>query len=178
MQRRLFLVALGTATIALLAPAGIVSAGPRARIRRHRRRVRRRIRRRHRRRVTYRMVHGRRCWVVPLGLAVGWELLHEDRVVVVREIRVVETDGVKSEVVVVHDVAAKDDAPTDEIAVVREDTKENTTELEGSRLPDDDDKTPGVTVEVEDDEEDENEDEDDDEEDDDDEEQDEEEDDD
>jgi len=150
MRRRTFL------TVAALAAAGAIGLGlgpgaeanPRARARRRpNRHVRRRIRRRHRRRVAVRLVAGRPVWVVPVGLAAGWELAHADRVVVVKETRIVGRDGAKVEVVVVVD----QDGKTDEIEIVREDTTENRAELEGSVLPDDDTKTPGVegTVDVE-----------------------------
>lgn len=94
------------------------------------------------------MVRGRSHWVVPVGLAVGWELMHESRVVVVREVKVVEIDGLKAEVAVVADADGKAPA-TREIAIIREDTRDNSVELEGTRLPDDDKTTPGVEAEVE-----------------------------
>jgi hypothetical protein len=148
MKRRAFLVA------AVLAAAGGVGAGlaagagPRVRARRwQRRRVRRRVRRRHRRRVAARLVAGRRVWVVPVGLAVGWELAHDGRVVVVRETRIVERDGDKVEIVVVADP----DGKTEEIEIVREDTEENSVELEGSEIPGDDGDTPGIEIDDEDD---------------------------
>ena len=49
-------------------------------------------RRRFRRRAVTRVMFGRRMWVVPVGLAVGWELFHSNRVVLVREIRVIERE--------------------------------------------------------------------------------------
>ncbi len=118
-------------------------SGPRAR-RRRRRRVRRRIRRRHRRLVVHRIVSGRRVWIVPVALAVGWELVHDDRVVVVTQTKVVEKEGAKIEVAIV----SGSDGKLDEIEIVREDTGENRKELEGSQLPDDDTKTPGVHAEI------------------------------
>jgi len=85
------------------------------------RRVRRRIRRRRiRRRVLWRAFGPRRLLVVPLAVAVGWELLVEDRVVVVHEVHV--------DHVIVKDSAGK----TEKLEVVKEDTAENTKELEGS----------------------------------------------
>jgi len=147
MIRRRFLATLGAALGVSLLPAGAAEAGLFRRRRRHRRRVRRRIRRR----VKYRMVHGRRVLVVPVAVAAGWELALDDRVVVVKEVRVVETDGVKTETILVTDVGAPADAEPEEIAILREDTKENTQEMEGSVLPDDDETTPGVTTEVDDD---------------------------
>ena len=49
--------------------------------------VRRRVRRRRvRRRVLWRTVRGRRVLVVPLALAVGWELLLDNEVVVVKQV--------------------------------------------------------------------------------------------
>jgi len=118
-------------------------AGPRRRaLRRHRRRVRRRIRRR----VAFRMIHGRRVWIVPVGLAVGWELMLDRRVVVVKETKYVVVDGARTEVLVVQD----SDGKTEEIHVAREDTPDNRANLEGSVLPDDDKKTPGVDSEADD----------------------------
>jgi hypothetical protein len=150
MIRRRFLVTLGAALGALLVPFGAADAGIlRRRKRRHRRRVRRRIRRRHRRRVAYRMSHGRRVLICPIAVAVGWELAMDDRVVVVKEVRVVEKDGAKQETVLVTPVDAAPDAKPEEIAIVREDTKENGEELEGSVLPEGDEETPGVTTEIE-----------------------------
>jgi hypothetical protein len=110
-----------------------------------RRRVRRLIRRRHRRRVVLRIVNGRPVWVVPVALAVGWELLHRDRVVIVKETKVVEKDGRKVEIAVVQDSAGK----TEAIEIVREDTADNTVALKGSALPQGDTTTPGVEEEVE-----------------------------
>lgn len=58
--------------------------------------------------------------MVPLGVAVGWELMVDDRVVVVHE--------VKPDVIIVKDASGK----TEEIAVVKEDTDDNKVELEGT----------------------------------------------
>lgn len=82
---------------------------------------------------------GRPFWVVPTGLAVGWELAHTDRVVVVREIRIVERDGQKTEVAVVQDDAGK----LEEIEIRREDSAGNASELPGSVIADDDMNSPG-----------------------------------
>jgi len=151
MDRRRFLSSLIGGLVAFAGIAGEAEAGPRAR--RRRRIVRRRIRRRIRRRVVFRRFLGRPAWVVPVGLAVGWELMHEKRVVVVKEIRVVDIEGTKAEVVVVQPVddRAVPGKPltTEEILIVREDNAENSAELEGSRLADDDKATPGREVEVE-----------------------------
>ena len=153
MNRRQFLTGLVAGAVSLTVLPALADAATPARRRRRRRRVRRRIRRRIRRRAVRRMVRGRPFWVVPVGLAVGWELLHEDRVVVVREVRVVEVDGVKTEIAVVVPADAKVEpgrtAAVEEIAILREDTKDNAEELEGSRLPDDDKSTPGREVEIE-----------------------------
>jgi hypothetical protein len=123
--------------IALVLGAGESSAVdiPRRRVR-HRLRVRRRFRRHAFTRVRF----GRPFWVVPIGLAVGWELAHTNRVVVVREIRVVERDGQKTEVAVVEDEAGK----RDEIEITREDTAENSRDLPGSVIADDDPNAPGI----------------------------------
>ncbi len=58
--------------------------------------------------------------VVPVGLAIGWELALDDRVVVVREIH-------EHKIVV-----ERADGTTESIEVVKEDTADNTKELEGS----------------------------------------------
>lgn len=87
---------------------------------RRRRKVRRVRRRRIRRRVIWRTAGGRRVLVVPVGVAVGWELMVDDRVVVVHEVR--------TDVIVVKDASGK----TEEIAVAKEDTDDNKAELEGS----------------------------------------------
>ncbi len=141
-NRRELLNTLGAGLAALVAGLGIAEAGPRARAI-HRRRVRRRIRRRIRRRVVLRTVAGRRFWVVPVGLAVGWELVHENRVVVVKETKFIEVDGAKTEVAIVQG----SDGKTEQVMVAREDTQENSRNLEGSVLPDSDKKTPGVESE-------------------------------
>ncbi|MBM4131666.1 hypothetical protein FJ250_11675 [bacterium] len=153
MNRRQFLAGLVAGAVSVTVLPALAEASTPARRRRRRRRVRRRIRRRIRRRAVRRLVRGRPYWVVPVGLAVGWELLHEDRVVVVREIKVVEVEGLKTEVAVVvaADAAVEPGKPAaiEEIPLIREDTKENAEDLEGSRLPDDDKSTPGREVEIE-----------------------------
>ncbi len=110
-----------------------------------RRRRRRRVRRRIRRRVVTRTLFGRPFWVVPVGLAIGWELMHRDRVVVVRQIRVVERDGRRVEVAVVADAAGN----TEEVEILREDTPENVQELEGTLLAENDQSTPGIDAVIE-----------------------------
>jgi hypothetical protein len=108
---------------------------PRRRVR-HRLRVRRRIRRH----AFTRLRFGRPFWVVPIGLAAGWELNHDHRVVVVREVRIVEKDGVKSEVAVVQDAGGK----TEEIEITREDTADNRKNLAGTVLDEADTTTPAI----------------------------------
>ncbi len=143
MNRRGFFTVLTAALSgALLAAEAEAQVGVR---RRARRRVRRRIRRRIRRRVVTRMVFGRPFWVVPVGMVVGWELVHADRVVVVKETKIVEREGNKVEVAVVQD----DKGKTEEVEIVREDSKDNATDLEGSRLADNDQSTPAVEAEIE-----------------------------
>lgn len=84
-------------------------------------RPRRRIRRRRvRRRVVWRTVRGRRVLVVPTALAIGWELVVDDRVVVVTEVH-------EHRVVVEHADGSKES-----IDVVKEDSGENAEDLEGS----------------------------------------------
>jgi hypothetical protein len=151
MDRRNFLSAI--AALSGTAIALTIEDAQAAPLRRRRRRVRRRIfvRRRIRRHAFTRVVFGRPFWVVPLGLAVGWELAHADRVVVVKEIKVVEKDGNKIEVATVEDSKGK----TEQIEITREDTPENSKALEGSKLASND-TAPSVEseeeVEVEEDE--------------------------
>jgi hypothetical protein len=115
--------------------------------RRVRRRVRHRIRvrRRFRRRAIRRIVFGRPFWVVPVALAVGWELALADRVVVVKETRIIEKEGNQVEVAVVQD----SDGKTEQIEITREDTVDNVGNLEGSIIADSDKTTPGVDSEAE-----------------------------
>lgn len=143
MKRRGFL----TAILVTLSSASMLSAtdDAAAATLRRRRRVRRRIRRRMRRRAVTRIVMGRPFWVVPVGLAVGWELVHDQRVVEVKEIRIMERDGARVEVAVVQD----SDGRTEQVDILREDTADNRQALQGSILPDDDKSTPGVADEIE-----------------------------
>jgi len=76
-----------------------------------------------------------------VALAVGWELAHEDRVVVVKEIKYIEVEGEKTEAIITTD--------GEEIPIEREDDATNSKAEEGSFLADDDTSTPGVDVEVE-----------------------------
>lgn len=114
MTRRGF--ALTALALALTAPA-LAEAGPRRR--RVRRRVRRRMRR-IRRRVLWRPLTGRRALVVPVGLAVGWELMVDSRVAVVQGIG----PGV---VTVQYEGGERADLP-----YVQENTPENAQDLPGS----------------------------------------------
>ena len=124
--------------------ANTATAQRRPAVRRARRRVRRRVRRRIRRHVAFRVVAGRRIWVAPVALAIGWELaLDDNRVVVVKETKFVERSGVRVEVVVVQGA----DGKTEELEIVRENTAENTKGLQGSTLPDDDKTTPATEME-------------------------------
>ena len=118
MLRRQFIAGL----LALSALPAFAHPGPhRHPHRRRARRVRRRVRRRRiRRRVLWRTVGPRRLLVVPLAVAVGWELLVDDRVAVVHEVHV-------DHVIVKHV-----DGTTAKIETVREDDAENAKELEGS----------------------------------------------
>jgi len=138
MKRRNFFAALAVPLGAVLATqASVVFAydNPRRRVR-NRLRVRRRIRRHAFTRIRF----SRPFWVVPIGLAVGWELTHDQRVVVVRETRMVEKDGVTSEVAVVQDAGGK----TEQIEITREDTADNRKDLAGSVLDDADTTTPAL----------------------------------
>jgi hypothetical protein len=138
MDRRKLLIALSLPLgIALALEPGEASAYPNPR-----RRLRHRVfvRRRFRRRAFTRIRFGRPFWVVPVGVAVGWELAHRDRVVVVREIKVVEREGQKTEVAVVEDAAGK----REEVEITREDTAENAGDLTGSVIGDGEPDTPAV----------------------------------
>ena len=117
--------------------AAVALAGPKVR-RKIRRRVRRKVRRRIRRRVLWRTVGARRALVVPLALAVGWELALDNRVVVVHE--------VKPEVIVVIDPTTN---KKEEIAVVKEDDAENAKDLQGTALAATDTTSPAKEAEEE-----------------------------
>jgi hypothetical protein len=138
MNRRNFFAALAAPVgVALTLKVGAVLAydNPR-RWMRPRLRVRRRIRRH----VFIRTRFGRPFWVVPIGLAAGWELSHANRVVVVRETRFIEKDGVKTEVAIVQDASGK----TEQVEITREDSADNRKNLEGSVLDESDTTTPAI----------------------------------
>ncbi len=135
------LAGLATTTVAAALPTEAL-AGP---VRRTIRRTRRRVRRRHRRRVRRRVVAGTTYVVVPVAVAVGWELEVDSKVVVVKAIEPREIEGAKVEVVIVADSSGK----TSEYPIIREDDATNSAELEGSVLPDGDTTTPGVDSEIE-----------------------------
>lgn len=78
-----------------------------------------------------RAVAGRPVMVVPVGVAVGWELAQGDRVVIVREVR-------PTTIVVVDSATGK----TEEMPVVREDDATNSTEQLGTELSPSDTTTP------------------------------------
>jgi hypothetical protein len=122
-------------------------AGPKKRRKRRRKRIRRRrrIRRRHRRRVRHRMFGTHRRWVVPVALAIGWELMLDDKVVVVQETKYIMVESQKVEVVVV----VHTDGTTEEVQVHREDDEENSKALEGTELAEDDTTTPAIETEIE-----------------------------
>ena len=143
-DRRGLLVSLAGIVGGVLAVGGGDAEGAQRRPAVRRRRVRRRVRRRIRRRVVTRVVLGRRVWVAPVALVVGWELaLAPSRVVVVREVRFVERAGTRVEVVVVQG----SDGKTEELEIVREDTADNGKNIEGSVVPDADKTTPVVEAE-------------------------------
>jgi bifunctional DNA-binding transcriptional regulator/antitoxin component of YhaV-PrlF toxin-antitoxin module len=119
--RRRFLASILVGVVWLLVP-GLGEAGPRER--RHRRRLRRR-RRRIRRRVAWRVLGPRRLLVVPVAVAAGWELDIGRRIVFVQEVH-------PDYVIVKHTSGA-----TEKIEVVKEDTAENTKDLEGSEVEED-----------------------------------------
>jgi hypothetical protein len=134
--------ALLSALALTLAGLGGAEARPGPAQRRRRRRMRRRIRRRIRRRVAFRMRAGRRFLVVPVAMAAGWELAIGNQVSVVKEVRPAQ-GGVEMAVV------QYPDGKTQEVALAREDTPENTAEMEGTQLPEGDTTTPAVEAEVE-----------------------------
>lgn len=108
----------------LLAPSVLAHNGPHHHHHRHphRVRVRRRVwRRRIRRHVAWHVIGARRLLVVPLAVAVGWELFVDNKVVVVKEVH-------RHKVVVEHV-----DGKTETIEVVKQDTPENTKSHEGSK---------------------------------------------
>ena len=76
--------------------------------------------------------------MVPLALAVGWELALDKRVVIVHEVR--------PDVVVVIDPKTN---VKEELAIVREDDAENVKELPGAVLAEADTTTPSREVEEE-----------------------------
>lgn len=111
------------ALLALAAPAAALAhPGPHRHPHRagRQRRIDRRRRRRTRRRAAWRTIGGRRALVVPVGVAVGWELVVDDQVVVVKEVH-------DDQIVVVHD-----DGRREAVAVTKEDNADNAEELEGS----------------------------------------------
>lgn len=91
--------------------------GPRGRARR---RVRRKMRRM-RRRVRWAMRAGRRALIVPVGLAVGWELMVENRLALVQ--------SMSGGQVVVRYV---DGGSVETVPVMMENTPENSAAMEGS----------------------------------------------
>lgn len=112
-------VALTGLLVLLTFPSAFVYSGPH---RRKRSRSRRHFwRRRIRQRVLWRTIGGRRLLVVPLGVAVGWELLRDDEVVVVKEVHTYN-------IVVEHK-----NGKTETIDIVKEDNNENSKDFEGSK---------------------------------------------
>lgn len=74
-------------------------------------------------------------------MAVGWELMVDNTVYVVKNVTVV--NGQESVVLV------SSSGKTITEPILREDTADNSVELEGSQLPDSDTTTPGIEVEIE-----------------------------
>ena len=149
--RRQFLAAVAALIAAgVLAPEDAI-AGPRGRKakrkkkRRVRRTVRRRVRRRRRRRVRRRTVAGRNLWVVPVAVAIGWELMLDDRVVIVKDRRTRSADEVEVTVLVVVDDAGEES----EVEVHLEDDETNRQVMAGSVLPEGDTTTPATEGEEE-----------------------------
>lgn len=104
--------------VALLIPV-TASAHRSKRKHRHKYPLRPAARRRFRRRVGWRMVAGRRRLVVPLALAVGWELVVDNRVAVVREIHTH------------HIVVEHSDGSRESIDSLSEDTNQNSEQYTG-----------------------------------------------
>ena len=136
-RRQMIGLAVAALGVAALAPEDALG-GPRRRVNR---RTRRRVRRRHRRRVRRRVILGVPTLVVPVSLAVGWELEVDATVYVVT--RIYMDDGVEKVV-----LTASNGATLEE-PILREDTAENGKELEGSELPEGDSTTPGIEIEIE-----------------------------
>jgi hypothetical protein len=125
-------LAMGAALAFHAVPAGAYSNPRRA--------ARPPTRHRIRRRLLIRAVQGRLEWIVPLELAVGWELQHASRVVVVRELQIVGAEGAKSELAVV----ALSDGTTEKFPVTRQDTSDNRVNLTGSVIEPHDRDTPAI----------------------------------
>lgn len=98
------------------------------------------IRHRIRRRLLVRAVQGRLEWIVPMELAVGWELQHSRHVVVVRQLHIVGAEGAKSELAVV----ARSDGGTEKFPITRQDTSDNRVNLTGSPIEPHDLDTPAI----------------------------------
>ena len=146
--RRSFLIGL-LAGATCLSPA-LSLAGPRTKApRRVRRKVRRLIRRRIRRRAVWRARHGWRVLAIPVALAVGWELLIDDRVVVVRELKTVDKNDDLGKAVRVEVVVVDGGGKSEEIVVQREDSPENAQELDGTVLGEGEKDGPSVEKEEE-----------------------------
>ncbi|MCG6871365.1 MAG: hypothetical protein LJE84_03660 [Gammaproteobacteria bacterium] len=120
LSRRSFFVML----LSLLAPAALGHPGAHRHphVRRWGGRWLRGRRWRIRRRPAWRVIRGRRLLVVPLAVASGWELEIDDQVLLV--------DDVYDDYIVVHGP----DGGSRKIPVVKEDTKQNLEEFEGSEV--------------------------------------------
>jgi hypothetical protein len=120
MRRTFLLGLLGGAATLLLGEGADARRPPFRGRRRVRRRVRRRMRRM-RRRGRWAMRGGRRLLLVPVGLAVGWELMVENRVALVQSVS-------GGQVVVRY----TDGGATETVAVAMENTPDNSEVLPGS----------------------------------------------
>jgi hypothetical protein len=129
MDRRTFFFGTAAAPAVLATTVGAVFAegydNPRRSIPREQE-----VRRRIRRRVFTRVMDGRPYWIVPTQVAVGWELVNAQRVVVVRLL--------EERAALVADVGG----PIQRIDIAREDNTSNSQELDGSVLEADDITTP------------------------------------
>jgi bifunctional DNA-binding transcriptional regulator/antitoxin component of YhaV-PrlF toxin-antitoxin module len=125
-DRRLFLSGLVASLAGIFAVGADVLARPRRRRRKLSRTTKaRRARRRVRRRVSWRVVSGRRRLIVPVAVAVGWELQSGPDVLLVKEVHEH------------HVIVEKEDGTTEKVDIIKEDTPENLENIEGSLIEED-----------------------------------------
>lgn len=93
-----------------------------------------------RRRLLVRTHRGRIEYVVPTDLAVGWELQHAARVVLVRELQVSGPEASRIEIAIVSLL----DESIERLPITRENTDENRVSLVGSLIEPDDPESPAI----------------------------------